>query len=76
MFWILCMVLPFVILTLFACKKPLLAPLSIVISLISDIVFLVKNYYYETLPWFILFAVMQLAVVSVAAFVVRWKAQE
>ena len=77
MFWIVFIIVPIVFLTLFEKKKPDFAPLVIVFCPIVNVIFFFQEFmYYEARTLLLFFTAIQMAVVAVPAFLIRWKNQK
>ena len=77
MFWIVFIIIPIILLMVFEKTKPDLAPLVIVLCPVINVIFYFREFmYYEARPLLIFFTVIQMVVVTVPAFLMRWKNQK
>ena len=74
MFWIIFVIVPIIILALFSWKKPAMAPWAIIICPVINLIFFFREFmYYEARGLLLFFTAIQVMIVAVAAFVVRWQ---
>ena len=74
MFWIIFVIVPIIILALFSWKKPEMAPWAIIICPVINLIFFFREFmYYEARGLLLFYTAIQVMIVAVAAFVVRWQ---